>query len=169
VNWVIRNQFMILSFIFVIIYPTNSFAELIQNESERISQVEEDHQSRVNSIRELQYSGVSGIWFPRRSALSLLADSRELRIQRRFVLLQGEELQLIRIQMNRLREIADMERNMFESANALAESAERRALEAETSRDAWWRHPALWVAVGVVITILLEVAAVAVFAYIDPG
>lgn len=52
-------------------------------------------------------------------------------------------------------------------ASAALEAALRRARDAEAERDAWWRSPILWLAVGVVLTVVLEIAAVAALRGVD--
>jgi len=99
----------------------------------------------------------------------MLADLRELPIRQRELALLNEQLELREGQVERLREMVGLEREAVERSLEAVEAAERRASEAEASRDVWWRNPALWVAVGVVVTVLLEVAAVAVLAYVSPG
>lgn len=53
-------------------------------------------------------------------------------------------------------------------ASAALETALRRARDAEAERDAWWRSPILWLAVGVVLTIALEIAAVFALRQVTP-
>lgn len=53
-------------------------------------------------------------------------------------------------------------------ASAALEAALRRARDAEAERDAWWRSPILWLAVGVVLTVALEIAAVAALGAVVP-
>lgn len=53
-------------------------------------------------------------------------------------------------------------------ASAALEAALRRARDAEAERDAWWRSPILWLAVGVALTVVLEIAAVAALGAVVP-
>jgi len=117
----------------------------------------------------IAHEGAPGFWFRRDVALEMLADLRELPIRQRELALLNEQLELREGQVERLREMVGLEREAVERSLEAVEAAERRASEAEASRDVWWRNPALWVAVGVVVTVLLEVAAVAVLAYVSPG
>jgi hypothetical protein len=62
--------------------------------------------------------------------------------------------------------MVDLERNAAMVAQAVVDTAMDRADTAEARMNAWWRSPVLWVGVGVVIAIVLEVAAVAVLSSI---
>lgn len=55
-----------------------------------------------------------------------------------------------------------------DAAGVVLETAVRARREAEESRDAWYRSPVFWLTVGTVVTILLEVAAVAVLTSVKP-
>ena len=116
----------------------------------------------------VEHRGQSGFWFRRDVALEMLADLQELPLQRRMVSLMERELSIRGRQVERLREMVSLERTAVDRALEGLQAAARRASEAEASRDAWWRHPAFWVGLGVVFTVVLEVAAVAVLAYVSP-
>jgi hypothetical protein len=114
----------------------------------------------------LIHEGNSGFWFPRGVALEILGDLRELPIRQRQIALLEEELELREGQLDRLREMVDLERRASQEAISGLDTTVERARNAEEALQAWWRSPLLWVGVGVVIAIALEVAAVAVLANI---
>lgn len=114
----------------------------------------------------VEYQGEPGFWFRRDVALQMLADLQELPIRRQELTLIQEELELRDRQVERLREIVSLERGASQTAQDALGAALERASTAEGSRDAWWRSPWLWLTVGIVTTVVLEIAAVAVFAYV---
>lgn len=63
---------------------------------------------------------------------------------------------------------AELAGEQAEVASAALEAALRRARDAEAERDAWWRSPILWLAVGVALTVVLEIAAVAALGAVVP-
>lgn len=110
----------------------------------------------------LEVEGQPGIWFHADVArcmagrLALLPRyARHTRLLTQRLILSDERDGL------RAREVALAAAEADTAGNALV-AAERRAREAEEARDAWWRHPALWVAIGVVLTVAVEVAAVVI-------
>jgi hypothetical protein len=54
-----------------------------------------------------------------------------------------------------------------ETATGALEAAVRGRREAEEALDAWYRSPILWVVVGVVVTIALEVVAIWAISEVD--
>ncbi len=108
------------------------------------------------------------VHFPRTTADCMLARLRLLPPVIRYVSLLEQRLRLDdqRIEL-RDREVA-LAVEQAEVATENLETALRRAREAEEEKDAWYRHPAFWFAVGVVITIALEVAAVFAFNEVTP-
>jgi hypothetical protein len=108
----------------------------------------------------LEHDAEPGIWFHADVArcmaerLALLpAYARHVRLLEERVALSDERDAL------RAREV-QLAADEAAAAREALEAAVRRAREAEADRDAWWRHPALWFAVGVVVTVALEVAAI---------
>lgn len=124
-------------------------------------------QAEVSEAVVLEYQGASGIWVPDWMHNDILADVEELQIVRlRFE--DADKLLSLRLERIELLKIA------IESS----ETAENRAVEAldlaieerqiaEDKLDAWYRHPALWVSIGIVAAVLLEVGAVKLFQELD--
>lgn len=109
----------------------------------------------------LTHAGESGVWFRGDVVRCLLGDVEELRLLRDRVGLMDERLTLRDDQLRLSREALALGRAAEERATGALEAAVRRARQAEEDRDAWWRSPVLWFTVGAVLTIGLEVAAVA--------
>jgi hypothetical protein len=114
----------------------------------------------------LQYQGAEGLWLRLDVAQALLADLQELPIRRREVTLLGEELELRSGQVERLRSMADLERAAAGEALTALHQAEQAGAElrqqleqARAAQAPWWRSPILWLSVGVVVAVGLEVAA----------
>jgi ElaB/YqjD/DUF883 family membrane-anchored ribosome-binding protein len=106
----------------------------------------------------LRRAGVEGVWLPLPEArLALEARLEVPRLTARVQLLQEslalatEELELVRraAALGTDREAA-LEAALAAATQAgQAAEAARRVVEAD--RDAWWRHPGLWAAVGAVL------------------
>ena len=119
-------------------------------------------------LRAYELDGARGMWFPRSTSECVLGRLTQL----------GEIVPYVGLLEERL--VLDDERNALQTrrvsladeeaqaAGDALEAALRRAREAEEALDAWWRHPALWFAVGVVAAIALEVAAVVAFQAVVP-
>ncbi len=108
----------------------------------------------------LSHDGVDGFWFHGDVARCLLQRYSLLApFARRVELLEDR----LRLQNERdalqERRVA-LAAQEAEAATEALEAAVRRAREAEEALDAWYRHPALWFTVGVVVTVVLEVVAV---------
>jgi len=91
----------------------------------------------------------------------VLCEVRELRIRRRELTLVDQELGLWARQATLLGEQVELAVQARDAFQGVVEAAEQRAQDAEAERNAWYRHPALWFAVGVVVT----GAVVAITAY----
>lgn len=105
-----------------------------------------------------------GMWFPMPTARLVLCEVQELRLRRQEAALYGREVE-IRDQMELLlREQVGLAVLAEDRLKAVVSASERRARDAERDRDAWFRAPWFLVTVGIVLTIGLEVAAVAVLA-----
>lgn len=113
----------------------------------------------------LEHDGAAGLWLHEAVARCMLARyallpafARHVRLLEQRVRLSDERDAL------RAREVALAGREADVAREAL-EAALRRAREAEEVRDAWFRHPALWAAVGAALAgALVAVAAYAVAA-----
>jgi len=122
----------------------------------------------ASGLHAQELDGARGMWFPRPTAECMLGRLTQL----------GELVPYVRLLEERL--TLDDERNALQArrvalaaeeahvAEAALEAALRRAREAEEALDAWYRSPLLWFAVGVVVTIVLEVAAVVALSEIRP-
>ena len=110
----------------------------------------------------LTRDGVPGMWFPMPVARLILCEARELRVRRQEVRLLDEAAGVWALRVRLLEEQADLAVQARNELGDVVEAAERRAREAAESADAWYRHPALWFAVGVVVAGLLVAGAVAV-------
>lgn len=98
-----------------------------------------------------ELEGIAGLWFPSPIARLMLCEVRELRIRRREVALDVRELRLWEQRVaftERQRDLAVEARDTLEG---VVEAAERRAREAESEAEAWYRSPILWVVVGIVV------------------
>jgi hypothetical protein len=115
--------------------------------------------SEVESPRRavLEHNGRSGFWFRRDVALEMLSDLREYPLRVQEVALLESALRLRTEQETRLREMVLLERETAVQATNALEIAERRVSEAESDRDVWWRRPILWVVVGIIATVVVEV------------
>lgn len=109
---------------------------------------------------QLAHGGIPGLWFHGDLARCMLGRLELLPAYARHVRLLEERAALAEQRdALRAREVELAEQEAAAAVSAL-EAAVRRAREAEAERDAWWRHPALWAAVGAVVVVALEVVAV---------
>lgn len=116
-----------------------------------------------DKVVSLEYKGAPGQWFPVAMSKAILADVKELRIQRK-------KLQLIDIKFERKDVEIDILEMKLANADEQAEIAEEgldvisaRVLDLEDEMNNWTRNPALWVAVGAVGLLVVEIAAVLLF------
>jgi len=114
------------------------------------------------------HEGEAGVWFRLDVARCLLGDVTELRLVRERVGLLDARLEIREEQITLTREALDLGRRAEERATGALEAAVRGRREAEEERDAWWRSPILWFAVGAVVTVALEVVAVYALAALTP-
>lgn len=112
---------------------------------------------------------VPGMWFPMPTSRLMLCEVQELRLRRQELSLAEQQLELHRDQAVLLREQVDLAVEAEGRLEGVVTAAERRAKDAELAQekaedelDAWHRSPFLWFGVGIVTTIVLEVAAVMV-------
>jgi hypothetical protein len=111
----------------------------------------------------LKYEGEDGVWFPREMASRILADVKTNELLRLEV---GE----LKLQLDTRMERIDSLKEALYQANLAEERAVDALDSAFTERDEakaelrkWYRHPALWISVGIVGTVLLELVAVKTF------
>jgi len=113
----------------------------------------------ANRRATIEHGGAVGLWFHADLARCMLGRLELLPAYARHVRLLEERIALAG-ERDLLREHeVELATSEADSARAALEAAVRRAREAEADRDAWWRHPALWAGVGVVLVIVLEVVA----------
>lgn len=109
------------------------------------------------------FLGHEGIWFHLDVARCMLGRLTALPAYAQQVRLLEARLELgldRERHIQRLRELAEEGERV--AVDAL-EAAVRARREAEEARDAWYRHPAFWAALGAVLTVALEVVAVYLF------
>lgn len=115
----------------------------------------------------LTHNGQEGIWFPAPMAKLILSDVKELEVTRDLVTDLRAKLDFKEERIVALKE-----------ALAASESSEKRmtatVAQAIADRDAatkklnkWYRHPALWASVGVVLTVVLEVVIIQIVGAVD--
>jgi hypothetical protein len=108
----------------------------------------------------LEHDGAAGIWFHADLARCMLERLALLPAYARHVRLLEERIGLSdERDALRAREVALAEAEA-DTARAALEEAVAARRRAEEERDAWWRHPALWAGVGVVVVVLLEIVTV---------
>ena len=99
----------------------------------------------------LERNGVGGVWFRADAAERILADLKTARLSSELEDLYSEKIGLLE------EELDSMERllNLAEEAEGRASDALNQAIQSridvEAQRDAWYRAPALWFGLGVVV------------------
>lgn len=109
-----------------------------------------------------------GWWFARPTVECFFLRGRQLEAALPLIHMQRERLRLDDERIALRDRALELSHREAEVAEQHLEAALQRAREAEEAADAWFRHPALWFAVGVVVTVVLEVAAVAVLNEVTP-
>jgi len=109
----------------------------------------------------LEHDGVVGMWMPMEMARKSLSDAKELKITK-------ENLQLIdtklSIKNERILYLNEIKLNLEKELSVVEESHNACLAELDEVEDPpWYKHPALWLGVGIVLTVVVEVAAVATF------
>lgn len=111
----------------------------------------------------LRHGAQTGIWFQGDVARCMASRLALLPAYARYVALLEQRLMLSDERdglRSRALELAAQEADAAEGA---LEAALERARQAEEQRNAWFRHPGLWAAVGVALTVVIEAVAVAAF------
>lgn len=96
----------------------------------------------------LENRGVAGMWFPMATARLVLCEVQAFRLGRQEVRLVDAELQLWAQRVEIVREQLRAQTEARDALEGVVTAAERRASAAEAERDAWWRSPFLWFALG---------------------
>lgn len=99
----------------------------------------------------IEVNGVTGIWFRADVARAMLADLEELPLLRTRVQLLEGRLEIRDDQITRLRSVIELSVAAEERAVSALEQAVSARRAAEDALDAWYRSPALWTAVGIVV------------------
>lgn len=112
---------------------------------------------------------VAGMWFPMPTARLVLCEVEQLRALRQLRQVDAREIRLWERQVDFLGEQVTLAVQARDALEGVVSAFVRRARDAEAARneavaelDAWYRSPVLWVSVGVVVAVVLEVAAVLV-------
>ena len=98
------------------------------------------------------YQGAAGVWFRADTAREMLADLEELQPLHQYIRLLEQRLDLRDEQVDRLHNIVLLTERAEERAVEAMNTAEQARLAAVHGATAWWRHPALWFALGAVVT-----------------
>jgi len=101
----------------------------------------------------LDVDGAEGIWMPTPMARRIQKDAESVPLLK--LTLTNTELQLD-IRGERL----DSCRDIVTRSAKQVESTERQMIELEQKYDTWYHKPPVWVGVGAVMLVVLEVAAV---------
>lgn len=114
----------------------------------------------AQEIISLEHGGVKGIWTPLERSRLILADVKELEIRRKEVVDLKLQLTIRQERVDVCHERILKERRISDMSIEAVSSAEIRAEKAEAKLNKWYRHPAFWTVCGVVLTVVLEVAAI---------
>jgi len=113
----------------------------------------------------MNYKGQYGLWFPADTARLMLADVKELKIDR-------DKLKEQQIQIDKLNSKLEIRAERFliltenkklsdkkaEMANEAFGNCTKILDRLEEKQTKWYRHPAFFVGLGVVLTIALQIA-----------
>jgi hypothetical protein len=108
----------------------------------------------------LEHEGAMGIWFELEVARCMLGRLSALPLYAQRVSLLAQRLQLSDERHQLMQRQVELANQATEAAEGALEAAVRGRRQAEEERDAWYRHPLLWVVVGVVVTAGLEALAI---------
>jgi len=125
--------------------------------------------ARCDEVVAMEHNGKPGVWVPLETSQKMQADIEEfLKIKERTSLLETR-LELRADTISGLKTMLEISKQIEENANTTAitalkaqEAAIAEAAKIKNSKNPWWKHPALWTTIGVVLTVGLEVAAVKV-------
>lgn len=125
---------------------------------------------------ELRYRGADGVWFPVEMADEIFTDLEkyelvltELQVTRDLVRTKDAQLEKRFQRIEDLQLAVDLSKTIeikMQETLAMSEDSRRRTEEdlkkALESKNAWYRHPVLWVGVGIVLTVVAEVVFIKV-------
>jgi hypothetical protein len=108
----------------------------------------------------LVMNGIDGVWMPRDLANKVAADVESVPLLKKKI----EDLELLAAIRSERFENAKLGLEIAETGKKLAlEKAtldEQRRIDAEEKLKAWYRHPILWLGVGIVIAVSAETALI---------
>jgi hypothetical protein len=117
----------------------------------------------------LTYKTQEGIWFPAEMAKSIQKDIEELNHLRQVIKLTDAQLKLREerfeikdARIAQLNEALQLSIQAESRSKGVVEAAVRGRRQAEEDLDSFWRSPGLFISIGVVSVVLVEVAAVAI-------
>ena len=113
-----------------------------------------------NRRTSLEVNGDAGFWFHTDVARCMLQRLTLLPQLNERVNLQEQRFSLVDERLSIEQERVTLAVQEAERATGALTAAVRGRREAQEALDAWYRAPALWVAVGVVLAVVLEVVAV---------
>ncbi|PIR49536.1 hypothetical protein COU79_04355 [Candidatus Peregrinibacteria bacterium CG10_big_fil_rev_8_21_14_0_10_54_7] len=107
----------------------------------------------------LDHEGRPGVWIAGPVLRCMVEQLQEHPLLLQRVSLLEEQLQLRDDQVDRLREVVSLAEEGEHRATEAIDSAIARAVAAEDRAGVWYRSPALWFAVGAVVTVAVVVLA----------
>jgi len=107
--------------------------------------------SEVPETIELEHDGHPGYWFAEETATKMLKDLKELKLLREKLELIDTKLELRDHHLELIREDLRITENIGEKWRLAFEEQAQLTQMCEEEKDAWYRHPALWGAVGFVV------------------
>lgn len=142
---------LVLAFSLVALSPSGALAQELEPCAPDITE-------NRRAVRE--HNGSPGIWFHIEVARCMLTRLTETALYMRRISMLEERLQLSDERLELQQRVTSLAEQEAEQVSGALDAAIGRAREAEESRDAWYRHPALWAAVGVVLTVAVEAVAI---------
>lgn len=119
----------------------------------------------AQSVR-LEFNGKSGVWFPDEMSNRILSDVETVPLLKKKIQLLEESLKLSENSLNKAVSLETVEHGHMEMLYLSLEGS-LKALEGaweendklKRSKSPWWKHPAVWFTVGVVVTSGIMVGA----------
>lgn len=100
---------------------------------------------------ELEHEGHPGYWFAEETATKMLKDLKELKLIREKLELIDTKLKLKDQQLELLREDVRITENISDQWQIAFKEQAKLTQMCEEEKNAWYKHPALWGAVGFVV------------------
>lgn len=118
----------------------------------------------VPSRVSLEYMGVEGNWIRMDAFRAITADLQELRLLRSKTVPNLEEtIAVLERRVNNVQAMRQLSDERFHLSEELTQEFEKRWHEAEARLDAWYRSPVFLLSAGVVLTVILQGAAVLIY------